>query len=153
MTAKPGSRKQPWQSRLCLSPDITEFAAGKRPQAYVPPHLNPTRSSCLSGIALGGAGSLSLVSAKARAAAREGLNGLCSRMSEASRSQEGSKDIFSANYVQSFHKPHIVCDFCFFPGCGRLRPDESSRKRRKNHSFLSFPKNGSEQVQEPVALR
>src|SRR3990167_10460585 len=27
---------------------------------------------------------------------------------------------FLANYVQSFHRPHYVCDFCFF----------SSRKRR-----------------------
>jgi len=39
--------------------------------------------------------------------------------------------IFLANYVQSFHKPHNVCDFCFF----------SSRKRRNYiclYLFLIF---------------
>jgi len=37
---------------------------------------------------------------------------------------------FLANYVLSN-------DFCFFPGYGRLRPDESSRKRRiKTIAFL-----------------
>jgi len=41
-----------------------------------------------------------------------------------------SKGVFLANYEQSFHRPHYVCDFCFF----------SSRKRRnKNVSSLSFP--------------
>jgi len=36
-----------------------------------------------------------------------------------------SKCVYVANYVQSFHKTHYVCDFCFFPGYGRL----SSRRR------------------------
>src|SRR3990167_6756827 len=36
--------------------------------------------------------------------------------------------IFLANYVQSFHKTHYVCDFCFF----------SSRKRRKTIFVLSL---------------
>ena len=36
--------------------------------------------------------------------------------------------IFLANYVQSFHRTHYVCDFCFF----------SSRKRRKTIFVLSL---------------
>src|SRR3990167_326740 len=49
-------------------------------------------------------------------------------------------EIFLANYVQSFHRPHYVCNFCFF----------SSRKRR-THSVCLYDSSAPPPPKPPTA--